>query len=94
MQRKPAYLQAERSGRERWLVSYTDILTLLLILFIAVAAQSIGQQQARPVEVKATAQRVTFQPSHRPAEAAQASTTPTAAENRRVEILILDQPQQ
>ncbi|HTS50144.1 MAG TPA: OmpA family protein [Bryobacteraceae bacterium] len=52
MLRKPAYLQSERAGRERWLISYTDILTLLLILFIAMAAQTVGQQQARAVEAK------------------------------------------
>lgn len=53
MLRKPAYLQSERGGRERWLVSYTDILTLLLILFIAMAAQTVGQQQqAGAVEIK------------------------------------------
>jgi chemotaxis protein MotB len=39
---KPQYLQSTRDGRERWLISYTDILTLLLILFIAMAAQAIG----------------------------------------------------
>lgn len=42
MTRRPQYLQSSRDGRERWLVSYTDILTLLLILFIAMAAQAIG----------------------------------------------------
>jgi chemotaxis protein MotB len=41
MDRKPNYLrQAEHGGRERWLVSYTDVVTILLILFIAIAAQS------------------------------------------------------
>ena len=79
MQRKPAYLQAERGGRERWLVSYTDILTLLLILFIAMAAQSIGQQQARAVEVKTTVQPINTASSSPPPGAAPSSTTPTAA---------------
>src|SRR5713226_5944077 len=41
MNRKPKYLQAEHGGRERWLVSYTDVVTILLILFIAIAAQSL-----------------------------------------------------
>ncbi|HLG96110.1 MAG TPA: OmpA family protein [Bryobacteraceae bacterium] len=53
MVRKPAHLQTERAGRERWLISYTDILTLLLILFVAIAAQAIGEQQARAIESKA-----------------------------------------
>lgn len=49
----PRYFRSSRDGRERWLVSYTDILTLLLILFIAMAAQAIGQSQARAGAQKA-----------------------------------------
>ena len=41
MRRKPAYLQAESASHNRWLISYTDIVTILLILFVAVAAQSL-----------------------------------------------------
>ena len=41
MHRRPKYLQGDQSGRERWLISYTDIVTLLLILFVAAAAQSV-----------------------------------------------------
>ena len=41
MTRKPGYLQTETASQNRWLVSYTDIVTILLILFIAVAAQSL-----------------------------------------------------
>ena len=40
MPRKPGYLQAETVSHNRWLISYTDIVTILLILFVAVAAQS------------------------------------------------------
>ena len=37
---KPKYLDPENGGqRERWLISYTDFITILLILFIAIAAQ-------------------------------------------------------
>ena len=39
--RRPKYLETEHTGRERWLISYTDIVTLLLILFVAAAAQSV-----------------------------------------------------
>jgi len=39
---KPKYLDSEHGGqRERWLISYTDFVTILLILFIAIAAQGI-----------------------------------------------------
>jgi outer membrane protein OmpA-like peptidoglycan-associated protein len=37
---KPAYLQSQNSGRDRWMVSYLDVLTVLLILFVAKAAQT------------------------------------------------------
>jgi len=40
LSRKPKYLQAEQ-GSQRWLVSYTDIVTILLILFVAVAAHGM-----------------------------------------------------
>jgi len=42
MRRKPNYLRSE-SGvvRDRWLISYTDMVTILLILFVSVAAQGL-----------------------------------------------------
>jgi chemotaxis protein MotB len=47
MQRKPRYLQAESGNtRDRWLISYTDIVTILLILFVAVAAQGMKARVA------------------------------------------------
>ena len=53
MTRKPKYLQAEHAGRERWLVSYTDVVTILLILFIAIAAQSLkARVEPAPIPVK------------------------------------------
>jgi chemotaxis protein MotB len=38
---KPAYFQSQNSGRDRWMVSYLDVLTILLILFVAMAAQTL-----------------------------------------------------
>lgn len=70
MLRKPSYLQSERAGRERWLISYTDILTLLLILFVAMAAQTVGQQQAGAVETKAPPQSATIPPAPAPVQTA------------------------
>lgn len=80
MVRKPAYLQAERGGRERWLISYTDILTLLLILFIAMAAQTLGEQQARAVQVKTQSVANTPPPAApvAPPSATSAATPPAA----------------
>jgi chemotaxis protein MotB len=38
---KPAYYQSHNSGRDRWMVSYLDVLTILLIFFVALAAQAL-----------------------------------------------------
>jgi chemotaxis protein MotB len=38
---KPAYYQNQSSGRDRWMVSYVDVLTIMLILFVAMAAQAL-----------------------------------------------------
>jgi Membrane MotB of proton-channel complex MotA/MotB len=43
---RPGYLQPETVSHNRWLISYTDIVTVLLILFVAVAAQGLRE---RPV---------------------------------------------
>jgi len=46
---KPKYLEAERGAqRERWLISYTDFITILLILFVAIAAQGMHPSQPPP----------------------------------------------
>jgi chemotaxis protein MotB len=45
---KPAYFQTQNSGRDRWMVSYLDVLTILLILFVAMAAQTLQNSQKKP----------------------------------------------
>jgi chemotaxis protein MotB len=43
---KPKYLEAAQGGqRESWLISYTDFVTILLILFVAIAAQGLHTAQ-------------------------------------------------
>jgi flagellar motor protein MotB len=42
-----ANVRNEQAGRDRWMVSYTDVMTILLILFVAVAARAV-QQSAPP----------------------------------------------
>ncbi len=37
----PNYYRRESAGRDRWMVSYMDVLTILLIFFVAIAAQSL-----------------------------------------------------
>src|SRR5579862_7044097 len=38
---KPKYLQSDDRGRDRWMVSYMDVLTILLIFFVAIAAKKL-----------------------------------------------------
>jgi chemotaxis protein MotB len=46
---KPSYLKSEPGAqRERWLISYTDLVTVLLILFAAIAAQGLHSAQTPP----------------------------------------------
>src|ERR1700733_9912819 len=45
MIRKPSYLQSEQGNKERWLISYTDFVTILMILFVAIAAQGFNAVQ-------------------------------------------------
>src|ERR1700689_3058707 len=57
---KPKYLESEQGGqRERWLISYTDFVTILLILFIAIAAQGLHSvaQPATPPQPNPTAEK-------------------------------------
>jgi chemotaxis protein MotB len=48
---KPKYLQAEAAGRDRWMVSYMDLMTILLIFFVAMAAHGLPalQPAAKPI---------------------------------------------
>jgi len=44
MGRKPKYLESGGAHRDRWMISYSDIMTILLILFISIAAQAFQQR--------------------------------------------------
>jgi chemotaxis protein MotB len=56
---KPRYLETEHGGqRGRWLVSYTDFVTILLILFVAIAAQGLHSTQTPPRPAPRTTQAV------------------------------------
>jgi chemotaxis protein MotB len=45
---KPKYLQSETAGRDRWMVSYLDVLTILLIFFVAVTAHGLTSTAKPP----------------------------------------------
>jgi len=71
MDRKPKYLQSAGANRDRWVISYSDIMTILLILFVAIAAQAFQDQRkpAPPAMVKAAVQP-RIEPAARPPEPA------------------------
>ena len=62
MPRKPAYLQAETVSNSRWLISYTDIVTVLLILFVAVAAQGLRDHPVKAATIAAPPPQVSPPP--------------------------------
>ena len=75
---KPKYLEAGQGGqRDSWLVSYTDFVTILMILFVAIAAQGFhAGQQPRPPQA---AQPPKLLPKPQPPAARPAELTPTVS---------------
>lgn len=64
---KPLYLKPEHGGqRERWLISYTDFITILLILFVAIATQGLHSIQTPPKPVQAATPAPRPQPPQTP----------------------------
>lgn len=51
---KPKYFQ-EGTTRDRWMVSYMDVLTILLVFFVAMAAQSLERPKAKPAAAQQSA---------------------------------------
>lgn len=45
---KPKYLSAPANQRDRWTISYVDVLTILLVFFIAAAARSLPAKETPP----------------------------------------------
>jgi chemotaxis protein MotB len=76
------YSPAENGQRDRWMVSYMDVLTILLIFFVAIAAQSL--QRLRPTAVAASASSTVTQA----APAKIASVAPTQTVNPRPDAIV------
>jgi chemotaxis protein MotB len=49
---RPKYISGEDRHRDRWLFSYTDIITILMVLFIAVAAHAAHERVLPPAAIK------------------------------------------
>jgi chemotaxis protein MotB len=70
---KPRYFQAEGTVRDRWMVSHMDVLTILLIFFVAIAAQRLepskNESAVRHAQASVSAPpapAATLQPMSRP----------------------------
>lgn len=55
---KPVYFQKETPGRERWMVSYIDVMTILVILFVAIAAQSVRPHPLPTVNIPRPVEKI------------------------------------
>ena len=53
---KPQYLITEDRQRDRWVFSYTDIVTILLILFVSVAAKTFQASRLKQTQQQAAAE--------------------------------------
>src|SRR5713101_4687906 len=62
------YLPAENGQRDRWMISYMDVLTILLIFFVAIAAQSLERLHPNPVATAAAPPAVTKPQSASPGQ--------------------------
>ncbi|MGA7416300.1 MAG: flagellar motor protein MotB [Bryobacteraceae bacterium] len=68
MGRKPRYLQAGDTTAGKWVVSYSDIVTILLVLFVGLAAQAFQKNLIpAPVAKAAAAKQDVVRPSPEPA---------------------------
>ena len=77
MNHKPKYLASDQGSKERWLISYTDFVTILMILFVAIAAQGFrAGQLPRPSQA---AQPPKPLPKPQPPAARPAELTPPAS---------------
>jgi len=70
------YLRSENAQRDRWMISYMDVLTILLIFFVAIAAQSLQRLQPEPAQAAVQAKQGPIQPVNPPSTPAM----PAAAE--------------
>lgn len=97
MNHKPRYLSAPPSNQERWLISYTDFVTILMILFVAMAAQGFHASQQvptpQPISPVKASEPQPFQPKPQPAAAAVPEAIMPAANTPATSRPELDRPE-
>jgi chemotaxis protein MotB len=78
---KPRYFLTETAGRDRWMISYMDVLTILLIFFVAIAAHGLPalQKASPPASHEATSKPASpDSAAAKPAEDDPAAKTPAS----------------
>jgi chemotaxis protein MotB len=83
MRHKPAYLQPADAAAGRWIVSYSDLATVLLVLFVALAAQGYHSANASAAPAAKSIPPVTRAPQiiHEPVPPPSPTQAPAAANN-------------
>jgi chemotaxis protein MotB len=88
---KPKYLQSAANQRDRWMVSYMDVLTVLLIFFLVAAAKSLEAPPAHAaVPVQAAVQAAVPPPPPVPPAAAEPPRATLIHSEERLKELGLD----
>jgi chemotaxis protein MotB len=88
---KPAYFTSQASGRDRWMISYVDVLTILLILFVAMAAQALqSPAQSAPTPPAVLVPAAELPPAAPPVPAPDPVIAPMAAIEQELEQKDLD----
>jgi chemotaxis protein MotB len=88
---KPKYLQSATNQRDRWMVSYMDVLTVLLIFFLVAAAKSLEAPPAHAaVPVQAAVQAAVPPPPPVPPAAAEPPRATLIHSEERLKELGLD----
>jgi len=59
----PKYFQNDATTRDRWMISYLDVLTILLIFFVAVAARNLTPAQLPAQAAQPVPPRVALKPT-------------------------------
>lgn len=77
----PSYLRRDAGIRDRWMISYMDVLTILLIFFVAIAAQVRLHPAQQPAATPAPAAKLVSATA--PVDAAVADPRQTLVEIRK-----------
>ncbi len=79
--RRPVYLNRDQPRQDRWLVSYTDVVTILLVLFIAAAAHMAARKpDSRPASKASAAESPAVSNANKPETTRTGTALPVSIE--------------